>query len=69
MFMCFRLIRYLPAMLDLTRASDLFPNADAEAQVKAAKEWLGSKGVRDFEPVSLFSDQLEKVGILGGSLL
>lgn len=47
--------------LDISRASDLFPNGDAETQVKAAKDWLASKGVRDFEPVSLFSDQLEKV--------
>ncbi|KAG8738505.1 hypothetical protein FRC12_016738 [Ceratobasidium sp. 428] len=46
---------------DITRASDLFPNDDPEEKVKEAKEWLASKGVRNFEPVSLFSDQLEKV--------
>ncbi|KAG9097503.1 hypothetical protein FRC06_007481 [Ceratobasidium sp. 370] len=45
---------------DITRASDLFPNDDPEVKVKQAKEWLASKGIRDFEPVSLFSDQLEK---------
>ncbi|CAE6444875.1 unnamed protein product [Rhizoctonia solani] len=48
---------------DITRASDLFPNGDAENQAKAAKEWLASKGVRDLEPVSLFSEQLEKQNI------
>ncbi|KAG8703633.1 hypothetical protein FRC08_002716 [Ceratobasidium sp. 394] len=48
---------------DITRASDLFPNDDPEAKVKQAKEWLASKGVRDFEPVSLFSDQLEKQNV------
>jgi hypothetical protein len=49
---------------DLTRASDLFPGGDTDNQVKAAKEWLSSKGVREFEPVSLFSEQLEKVGFV-----
>ncbi|QRV74976.1 5'-3' exoribonuclease [Ceratobasidium sp. AG-Ba] len=48
---------------DITRASDLFPNDDPETKVKEAKEWLASKGVRDFEPVSLFSDQLEKQNV------
>ncbi|KAG9109509.1 hypothetical protein FRC07_008294, partial [Ceratobasidium sp. 392] len=48
---------------DITRASDLFPNDDPEAKVKQAKDWLASKGVRDFEPVSLFSDQLEKQNV------
>ncbi|CAE6424286.1 unnamed protein product [Rhizoctonia solani] len=48
---------------DITRASDLFPNGDADSQAKAAKEWLASKGVRDFDPVSLFSEQLEKQNV------
>ncbi|KEP50583.1 putative exonuclease Kem1 [Rhizoctonia solani 123E] len=48
---------------DITRASDLFPHGDAESQAKAAKEWLKSKGVQEFEPVSLFSEQLEKQNI------
>lgn len=29
--------------------------------MKALKAWLVEKGVRDFEKVPLFSDQLEKV--------
>ncbi|KAG8762834.1 hypothetical protein FRC11_007551 [Ceratobasidium sp. 423] len=48
---------------DMTRASDLFPDGDADAQAKAAKEWLASKGVKELEPVSLFSEQLEKQNV------
>ncbi|TBU45695.1 hypothetical protein BD309DRAFT_859613 [Dichomitus squalens] len=45
----------------MVKASDVFPNAqDAEAKVKEVKTWLNSKGVKDFEPVSLFCDQLGK---------
>lgn len=42
-------------------ASDVFPGDDAESRVKEVKNWLNSKGIRDFEPVSLFCDQLKKV--------
>ena len=44
----------------MTRASDVF-SEDADARVKEAKHWLQTKGVRNFEPVSLFCDQLKKV--------
>ncbi|KAH6913536.1 exonuclease II [Coprinopsis sp. MPI-PUGE-AT-0042] len=44
----------------IARATDLFHNGDADARVKEIKGWLKSKGVRDFEPVSLFCDQLSK---------
>jgi hypothetical protein len=46
---------------DMARASDLYPPGEADAKVKEIKKWLGDKGVRDFEPVSLFCDQLDKV--------
>lgn len=36
---------------------------EAESRVREVKHWLKSKGVRDFEPVSLFCDQLAKVWI------
>lgn len=36
---------------------------DSDARVKEVKAWLKAKGVRDFEPVSLFCDQLTKVSL------
>lgn len=39
----------------------MFPNSDPDDRVKDIKGWLKAKGVRDFEPVSLFCDQLSKV--------
>ncbi|KIJ09179.1 hypothetical protein PAXINDRAFT_48683, partial [Paxillus involutus ATCC 200175] len=44
---------------EMARASDIF-GENADARVKEVKSWLKSKGVCDFEPVSLFSDQLSK---------
>ncbi|KAF8123400.1 exonuclease II [Boletus edulis] len=44
---------------DMTRATEIFAD-NADARVKEVKSWLKSKGVREFEPVSLFSDQLTK---------
>ncbi|KIJ10774.1 hypothetical protein PAXINDRAFT_119322 [Paxillus involutus ATCC 200175] len=43
----------------MARGSDIF-GENADARVKEVKSWLKSKDVRDFEPVSLFSDQLTK---------
>lgn len=46
----------------MARASAMFPNeADPNAKAKEVRSWLATKGVRDFEPVSLFCDQLKKV--------
>jgi 5'-3' exoribonuclease 1 len=45
----------------MAKASDILRVADPDARVREAKAWLKSKGVRDFEPVSLFCDQLTKV--------
>ena len=45
----------------MVRATELSPGSDPDGRVKAIKAWLKSKGVRDFEPVSLFCDQLAKV--------
>ncbi|KAJ7082372.1 exonuclease II [Mycena belliarum] len=44
----------------MAKASDILRVPDPDARVKDAKGWLKSKGVRDFEPVSLFCDQLTK---------
>lgn len=52
----------------MVKAHDVFgdaPNPDAKA--KEVKTWLNSKGVRDFEPVSLFCDQLGKVRLFSQS--
>jgi hypothetical protein len=45
--------------LGMARGSDIF-GENADARVMEVKSWLKSKGVRDFEHVSLFSDQLSK---------
>ncbi|KAK7056414.1 exonuclease II Exo2 [Paramarasmius palmivorus] len=46
----------------MVRADMFFGKAEnPDAKVKEVKAWLKSKGVRDFEPVSLFCDQLDKV--------
>lgn len=51
----------LTASIAMAKASDILRVADPDARVREAKGWLKSKGVRDFEPVSLFCDQLTKV--------
>lgn len=45
----------------MLKSSDVFSSSDADAKVKEVRSWLTSKGIRDFEPVSLFCDQLKKV--------
>ncbi|KAH9945091.1 exonuclease II [Epithele typhae] len=48
----------------MAKASEIFKNVEnPDAKVKEAKAWLGTKGVRDFEQVSLFCDQLPKVTV------
>ncbi|TRM64823.1 exonuclease II [Schizophyllum amplum] len=44
----------------MARASDVLPGQNSDARVKEVKAWLKEKGVRDFEPVTLFCDQLGK---------
>lgn len=44
----------------MARDTDIF-DSHADARVKEVKSWLKLKGVRDLEPVSLFSDSLAKV--------
>jgi len=41
-------------------ASQIFPEGDGDARLKEVKSWLASKGVRNFEPVPLFTDKLTK---------
>jgi hypothetical protein len=58
---CNILIRALLLRTAMLQASEAFPGSDSDAKVKEIKAWLKSRGVRDFEPVTLFSDELAKV--------
>ncbi|KAJ3715996.1 exonuclease II [Lentinula raphanica] len=42
----------------MLRAVDILPGPNPDARTKEIRAWLKAKGVPDFEPVSLFSDQL-----------
>ncbi|KAF5326675.1 hypothetical protein D9619_004005 [Psilocybe cf. subviscida] len=44
----------------MAKASEVFSGDNPDAKVREIKAWLKLKGVRDFEPVSLFCDQLTK---------
>ncbi|EDR05464.1 uncharacterized protein LACBIDRAFT_303224 [Laccaria bicolor S238N-H82] len=44
----------------MARVSDILSGPDPEGRVRVIKAWLKTKGVGDFEPVSLFCDQLGK---------
>lgn len=48
----------------MPRASDIYAEDIADQKIKDVKNWLQSKGVRSFEPVSLFCDQLKKVRVM-----
>jgi 5'-3' exoribonuclease 1 len=46
----------------MVKASTVFPSDDdPSAKAKEIRTWLANKGVRDFEPVSLQCEQLDKV--------
>ena len=45
----------------MIKASEALPGSDPDGQIREIKTWLKSKGVRDFEPVSIYCDQLTKV--------
>jgi hypothetical protein len=46
----------------MAKASIIFSSEDDPgAKAKEIRAWLATKGVRDFEPVSLLCDQLVKV--------
>ena len=47
--------------IDMVQASDMFRGEDGDAQIKEIRGWLNAHGVRDFEPVSLYCDQLKMV--------
>ncbi|KAJ7608732.1 exonuclease II [Roridomyces roridus] len=53
------LMEYKPRVA-IAKASEILRVPDPDARVKEVKAWLKSKGVRDFEPVSLSCDQLTK---------
>jgi 5'-3' exoribonuclease 1 len=40
----------------MVKASEVFPGADSGGRVLEVRHWLKTKGVRDFESVSLFCD-------------
>ncbi|KAK2459914.1 hypothetical protein APHAL10511_008114 [Amanita phalloides] len=44
----------------MARTADIFGDFDPHRRMKEVQNWLKSKGVKDFEPVSLFCDQLSK---------
>lgn len=50
-------------------ASDMFPEGDGDTQIKDIRMWLNSRGVRDFDPVSLFCDQLKMVRLPSNCLI
>ncbi|KAF8635064.1 hypothetical protein AX15_000556 [Amanita polypyramis BW_CC] len=45
---------------EMARGADIFIDFDPHKRMKEIQSWLKSKGVREFEPVSLFCDQLSK---------
>ncbi|KAL8286442.1 hypothetical protein RQP46_004459 [Phenoliferia psychrophenolica] len=49
---------------DLTTATDFFEPAVANDRMKQLKAWIAEKGVRDFEKVPLYSEQLEKESVM-----
>lgn len=45
----------------MLKATELYPNDDdADSKVKAIRQWLTTKGVRDLDPVPLNTEALEK---------
>ncbi|GAA5907315.1 hypothetical protein JCM6882_002805 [Rhodosporidiobolus microsporus] len=48
---------------DATRATDFFAPNVVEQRMKDLLAWIKQKGVRDFEKVPLFSEQLEKTAV------
>ncbi|KAI0052258.1 hypothetical protein FA95DRAFT_1483852 [Auriscalpium vulgare] len=49
---------------DMAKAATTFQGVDdPDARAKEIRSWLATKGVRDFEPVSLFCDQLKKTTV------
>jgi Exoribonuclease Xrn1 D2/D3 domain len=50
--------------IGMVHASDMFHGQDGDAQIKEIRTWLNAQGVRDFEPVSLYCDQLKTVNVL-----
>jgi hypothetical protein len=48
----------------MLRGADIFHGPGSDSKVLEIKAWLKTKGVYDFEHVSLFSDQLTKVSTI-----
>lgn len=47
----------------MMKAVEVFPGPNSDSRVIEVRHWLKTKGVRDLEAVSLFCDQLTKVGL------
>lgn len=62
--LCHFVVYVLTLVVAMPSAAEVFPG-DPDAKLKEAKDWLQSKGVKNFEPVSLFCDQLRKVSLVG----
>lgn len=45
----------------MVRSTDIFPEGNSDAQVKAAKEWLSGRGIKELDPVPLGTETFEKV--------
>lgn len=54
---------------DLTRATDFFDPSNVDERIKELKKWIQDKGVRDFDKVPLYSEQLDKVCLLCWTLV
>lgn len=50
-------------MIEMAEAEEIFGDDRPDARVKEIRQWLKSKGVLDFEAVSLFCDQLDQVSL------
>jgi 5'-3' exoribonuclease 1 len=48
----------------MAQASEVLTEGDTDLKVPEVKSWPKLRGIRDFAPVSLFSDQLAKVVIV-----
>ncbi|KAF8738458.1 hypothetical protein AX14_011448 [Amanita brunnescens Koide BX004] len=48
----------------MVRVADMFDEHDPHKRIREIQSWLKSKGVKDFEPVSLFCDQLSKATVV-----
>lgn len=46
---------------EMLEAADIYPSSNAEEGIRSIENWLKTKGVRDFEAVSLNKEHMSKV--------